>query len=282
VKTVELVPEGTQPRLDSSTVIEWPRVPGSTATMEVDCGWDLAELGDVHVTVRDLLRIIAGAYLADRSERRSNLLLRRELAVVAHVEHPDTWIQTTLNITVDLLHWLTGDTWHLQIVPAKAPTRRPPAKLPAVDVVHLLSGGLDSLCGALLQIGDVETAVYVGHRDPSNAGRRAQHLVEQAIRERRNDADYLRLALRPTADVKEATPRTRSLLFMALGISVASGRGTGRVIMPENGFTSINPPLEPSRGGPLTTRSTHPWTFYQLTNSWPSCASPTSGSPTPT
>jgi len=37
------------------------------------------------------------------------------------------------------------------------------------------------------------------------------------------------------------------------------------VLVPENGFTSINPPLEPSRGGVMTTRSTHPWTFYAIT-----------------
>jgi hypothetical protein len=51
---------------------------------------------------------------------------------------------------------------------------------------------------------------------------------------------------------------------MAMAVAVASGHNAIRILVPENGFTSINPPLEPSRGGPLTTRSTHPWTFYTL------------------
>ena len=54
------------------------------------------------------------------------------------------------------------------------------------------------------------------------------------------------------------------LLFMAMAVAAASGNGASEVLAPENGFTSINPPLEPSRGGPLTTRSTHPWTFHAL------------------
>ncbi|MEV0811110.1 hypothetical protein [Micromonospora sp. NPDC050200] len=264
MRTVELLPEGAKPREGSSTVVEWPHATGTSPTMEVAFGWDLAELGDVDSITRDLLRVITAAYLADRTTRRSNLLLRRELGIAVHVENPDAWTQPALDVTVDLLHWLTGDTWHLQVLLAKAPSPRPPQTLAPVDVVNLLSGGLDSLCGALLQISQPQAALYVGHRDTSNAVRHAQHLVEQAIHQRRTGTDYLRLALRPTADIKERTPRTRSLLFMALGVAVATGRHAGHVVMPENGFTSINPPLEPSRGGPLTTRSTHPWTFHQL------------------
>lgn len=266
MRTIELVPEGARPQDSTSTVFEWPHTAGASSTMEIAFGWDMAELGDVGGVTRDLLRVVTTAYLADRTTRRSNVLLRRELGIVVHVENSDAWTQAALDMTVDLLHWLTGDTWHLQVLPATAPSPRPPQTLPPVDVVNLLSGGLDSLCGALLQISEPQTALYVGHRDTSNAVRHAQHLVEQALYHRRIGTEYLRLAIRPTTSIKEPTPRTRSLLFMALGVAVAAGRHACRVVMPENGFTSINPPLEPSRGGPLTTRSTHPWTFHQLGN----------------
>jgi hypothetical protein len=53
-------------------------------------------------------------------------------------------------------------------------------------------------------------------------------------------------------------------MFMALGVCAASAAGATEVVVPENGFTSVNPPLDPSRGGPLTTRSTHPWTLQCL------------------
>lgn len=64
--------------------------------------------------------------------------------------------------------------------------------------------------------------------------------------------------------MRNRTPKTRSLLFMAMAVAAASGTGATRVLVPENGFTSINPPLEPSRAGVMTTRSTHPWTFEAL------------------
>lgn len=262
--TIELVPEGaagTHP--EAATVIEWPTTPGSTATMQADIGWDLAEIGEVGVTARDLLRVIACAYLADRTTRRSNLLLRRDLSIVVHVEKPDQWSQPALDVTADLLHWLTGDRWSIHIAAAEPPhDHRETTTAPAVNTVQLLSGGLDSFCGALLQMRHDDHVVYIGHRDQSKAVRHAQNLIEPAVR--KSGADYLRWALRPTITVKEPTPRTRSLLFIALGVAVADARGALRLIMPENGFTSINPPLEPSRGGPLTTRSTHPWTFHQL------------------
>lgn len=56
--------------------------------------------------------------------------------------------------------------------------------------------------------------------------------------------------------------RTRALLFMAIGVAVASARAANRVLIPENGFTSLNPPLAANRGGSLSTRSTHPRTLW--------------------
>ena len=51
---------------------------------------------------------------------------------------------------------------------------------------------------------------------------------------------------------------------MALGVALATVRGARIVEVPENGHTSLNPPLGPDRGGALTTRSTHPRTFARL------------------
>ncbi|WP_173157959.1 queuosine biosynthesis protein queC [Phytohabitans suffuscus] len=165
----------------------------------------------------------------------------------------------------DLLHWLTGDIWSLEVLPAEPPASgsQPAVQIMPADAVSLLSGGLDTLCGALLRLDQRESTLFLGHLDPSKAVRRAQNLVKAGLMTRRDDLNYLRFELRPMSPVRERTPRTRSLLFMAMAIVVAAS-GAGRVLVPENGFTSINPPLEPARGGPLTTRSTHPWTFHAL------------------
>lgn len=51
---------------------------------------------------------------------------------------------------------------------------------------------------------------------------------------------------------------------MSLAVAVASAASAKRVVVPENGFTSLNLPPLPSRGGALSTKSTHPWTFQQM------------------
>lgn len=56
----------------------------------------------------------------------------------------------------------------------------------------------------------------------------------------------------------ETTTRGRSVLFLALGVAVASGLGPARLLVPENGFISLNVPLTPPRSGSFSTRTTHP------------------------
>jgi len=66
----------------------------------------------------------------------------------------------------------------------------------------------------------------------------------------------------------EPTTRSRSIIFLGLGILVASALGErARLLVPENGFISLNVPLTYSRLGTLSTRTTHPHTmnFLRLT-----------------
>jgi 7-cyano-7-deazaguanine synthase in queuosine biosynthesis len=56
----------------------------------------------------------------------------------------------------------------------------------------------------------------------------------------------------------ETTTRGRSVLFFALGIAVADALNADRLVVPENGFISLNVPLSPSRRGSFSTRTTHP------------------------
>jgi len=234
--------------------------------MRADLGWSLAELGEPSSAAKDLLRVVTAAYLADRTTSRPAQALHRDLHLTVHLDAPKAWTQTALDGVVDLLHWLTGDTWTLEVLTAQpiANQAKPIVSTGSADTVSLLSGGLDSLCGVLLRLDQAELTMFLGHVDSANAVSKAQRLVHERLRAHHPRLRYQRFALRPATEVRESTPRTRSLLFMAMAIAAASGCGAREVLVPENGFTSINPPLEPSRGGPLTTRSTHPWTFYVL------------------
>ncbi len=51
-------------------------------------------------------------------------------------------------------------------------------------------------------------------------------------------------------------------MFLSLGVAAAVSCGSTTLVVPENGYTGINLPLRPNRGGALSTRSTHPETFH--------------------
>lgn len=264
--SLELLPDGSSATRKNASPYPWPARPGRTAAVHAEVSWSMVELGLVVPAAKDLLRLVAAAYLADRTVSRPELAMHRDLHVIVHLEQPDLWSDDALNRLADLLHWLSGDTWRIDTVPAR-PTpahNRPDILTTPAEAVSLLSGGLDSLCGALLHLNQAASTVFLGHRDSSTAVRHAQDTIKAALQQRQPDTTYERYAFRPITTRRESTPRTRSLLFMAMAVAVASGHNAGRVLVPENGFTSVNPPLEPSRGGPLTTRSTHPWTFYAL------------------
>lgn len=58
----------------------------------------------------------------------------------------------------------------------------------------------------------------------------------------------------------ENTTRTRSLLFFAHAIAVISSfNSVNKLIIPENGFISLNIPLNYTRLGSSSTRTTHPY-----------------------
>ncbi len=57
----------------------------------------------------------------------------------------------------------------------------------------------------------------------------------------------------------EKTTRSRSILFLALGVAIAAGYDTAVPLnVAENGLISLNPPLTAARMGSLSTRTTHP------------------------
>jgi hypothetical protein len=61
----------------------------------------------------------------------------------------------------------------------------------------------------------------------------------------------------------ELSTRTRSLLFLSLGLALAS-TVDAPLWIPENGFASLNPPLGADQLGSLSTRTTHPWFLAEL------------------
>lgn len=226
-------------------------------------------------SAEDLLLAAISAYAADASIPRRYAYDRwtRDFMLYLPVNHPARWQQAQPAME-RLLSFLTGDHWKIQLRPLadnattnhlKSFQKSLWTTLPLRSGrVCLYSGGLDSFIGALDQLAQGESVILIGHHGSGQGPTSiAQRSAIGALRRRHNFdvAPYLQFWVSPprlAIGVSEITTRGRSMLFLALGIAVADAVRATQLIVPENGFISLNIPLTPSRIGSFSTRSTHP------------------------
>ncbi|OEV30481.1 hypothetical protein AN219_10735 [Streptomyces nanshensis] len=246
--------------------MQWPAASGETDTVKSAIGWWLPSQGQISSQAIDLVRIAGGAYLVDRLSGRPSAFTRR-LHLTVEVADPTPWEGEAINQLAQLLFWLTGDTWDLQLIQDPTTPEVQAAEISdSVGSVALLSGGLDSYLGALHLLSTLsEPPLFVGHYDTATAVRRAQNTIHSWLQENYTPSpSYTQIEFTQVEDKKESSSRSRSLLFVALGAAIAASRHASTLFVPENGFTSLNLPLHPNRAGALSTRSTHPETFYRV------------------
>ena len=235
-------------------------------------GPSLGLLGEVRPLNVDFARVALTVFAADRSvgrERGGSNWNQREFELEIPVSDASVW-QVVADELAGVIGFLSGDRWTLTFTSAQSPSEavRLPGSTVSPKRVVLLSGGADSAIGALHSrsiLAAGERHILLSHFgnhmlapiqqrvaaeiERLIPGREQQHVViHLGRREKRLDG-----SLYPT----EPTSRSRSLLFLALGLAVASIYDVPLWI-PENGFASINPPLGPERLGSLSTRTTHP------------------------
>lgn len=195
----------------------------------------------------------------------------REIDLYLPVQNPTLW-SSLAHLIVKTLNFLTGDHWAIHFRPrienvtalASAP-QSPRTAFPTA--VCLFSGGLDSFIGAIDLLASDERPILVSHYWDSVTSTHQTHCA-QALRHHFPGIDLHHIRARvgfPNDTVEgtsiENTLRGRSFMFFALAAMVADAIGGDRVVhVPENGFISLNVPLDPLRLGALSTRTTHP--FY--------------------
>src|SRR5699024_2532432 len=164
--------------------LRWPTTAGETDTVKSAIGWRLPSLGPIPAQAIDLVRIAGGAYLVDRLSGRPSAFTRR-LHLTVEVVDPAPWEGEAINHLAQLLFWLTGDTWDLQLIQDSTTPEAPVSDVPdGVESVALLSGGLDSYLGALHLLSTLsESPLFVGHYDTATAVRRAQNTVHSWLQE---------------------------------------------------------------------------------------------------
>jgi len=229
------------------------------------------------IAAEDVLRAAIAAYVADVRIPRDAAFDRwtRDIIVYIPAREPELWRHATSTFE-DLLSFLTGDRWRVEVRPAPT-TYRPYYLAPArrrrrkgihrlhTNIVSLFSGGLDSFIGAIDLLERHGQVALVGHHSAGGGPTSvAQDRSLGAIRERYSEveAPFLHTWLSSpvgSTGASEITTRSRSILFMALGVFFADGLQAQQLVVPENGWISLNVPLTLSRIGSFSTRTTHPY-----------------------
>ncbi|MBD3293174.1 MAG: hypothetical protein GF393_09635, partial [Armatimonadia bacterium] len=222
----------------------------------------------------DLLDIATALYAADiavmRGEREQ---WPREIDLSVPVRQPELWESAAEHLRQ--LTWeLTRDAFSVNFYrSADAPEIDCTADIASTvepDCVSMLSGGLDSLAGAVMLQQTDRTPTYVLHRSGNPAVLTAQQRALAAIESHWPGASSARpcsvepnprgeTALEyPPAEAREPSRRCRSVLFMAMGLVAAEAAGVADVYMPENGVLTAGLPVSAARAGSMSTHSTHP------------------------
>ena len=169
-----------------------------------------------------------------------------------------------------LLRFLTGDFWTLHFLPGgmKPPQAKKPQKRNA-DCVCLLSGGIDSLVGAIDLTSSGKKPLFVSQ--VVRGDREAQTKFATALGGSGRHFQWSFAVRHP--GVSEKSTRARSIVFFAFAALAASAIPSAQkrpvdLIVPENGFISLNVPLGPGRIGSLSTKTTHPVYMTAIQELW--------------
>ncbi len=184
---------------------------------------------------------------------------------------PEPWNRSKV-LLEDMLGFLSGDVWKLNFLVGgcEPPNVKNFKCVEEASSVSLLSGGVDSLVGAIDYSTKQSKTLLISHIV------RMDRLTQQCFARRLNlDNYHLQWSFsvkRVNADVEIST-RARSIVFFAYAILASALVPTllnqrVQIVVPENGFISLNIPLGPGRMGSLSTKTTHPYYLGQLQKIW--------------
>ena len=227
----------------------------------------------------DLLMIAVLVHAADTRINRTQASQdnwTREIRLVAPVSDPQRWNSQRL-LLANILRFLTGDLWAVSFrtwpsqVPHPIADRASPAAAAPFDRVSLFSGGLDSLIGAIDSIEAGAIPLFASYAGDSSVSSPQAELFDALAKRYASQREIarLRLAMRledaaiPGIGTENST-RGRSFLFFALGVAAGSAFGKSFTLqVPENGLISLNVPLDGTRLGSASTRTTHPYYIHR-------------------
>lgn len=195
----------------------------------------------------------------------------RVIELTVALQNPVPFIAQKQNIE-EMLRFLTGDFWNLTFLDGGRvrPQSTAPARFDA-DCVCLLSGGMDSLVGAIDLTAWGKKPLFVSQLVKGNQEDQHHfaHILGGADRHLLWNINVRESQVQPIEH--ELSTRARSIIFYGFAAMAASALpdiDPLYVYVPENGFISLNIPLNPGRMGSLSTKTTHPVFLKHLQTLW--------------
>ena len=217
----------------------------------------------------DLLSIALSVIAADTSvsRRESPDGWTRQLEIQVAVNDPVFW-SSQKDLLENQLQFLTTDLWSFEFVDGGILPKPPRwgGNKPDQDSVCLLSGGMDSLVGAI-DLSKSGMNPYLVSQVSKGDTQKQRYFAKKI------DGGLNRVELNHSVKCpwpNERSQRARSIIFLAYGVLMATtlkqyhNGNPVTLYVCENGFISINPALTTARLGSLSTRTTHPVFIYQF------------------
>ncbi|PKU51479.1 Qat anti-phage system QueC-like protein QatC [Lysinibacillus fusiformis] len=177
-----------------------------------------------------------------------------------------------------ILNFLSGDNWELVFRERGLTKKERQLKEEILkaeekydyEKLCMFSGGLDSFIGVIDAIENYpnDKILFVSHYGGGKGVREYQNALFTSLNETYNLDSHTFYSFYASAkNGVEDTTRTRSLMFFAHAILLGTAiQKRMTLLIPENGYISLNIPLTNSRLGSSSTRTTHPYYMELLQN----------------
>lgn len=287
-KTTEIEPiHGFEDAIRFDILDEGPK---SNIKVNFEELWRRFEKDNLEPIYEDLIIVATSVYAADKRIPRAGIYAgevednwTREICMSIPVLEIEKWNSIKSGIE-NILGFLSGDLWEINFRKTDLRFRNIKSKKKYdivgqdFDAVSLFSGGLDSYSGAINLLEQEKHVCFVGCREYNALGNRIYELyriLKESYPDQNIDMIIFNADPRTPRNIDEDlkgkyienTSRSRSFLFLAIALAVASQIGKNvPVYIPENGFIGLNIPLTPSRRGSCSTRTTHVYFINELNN----------------
>lgn len=220
----------------------------------------------------DIITLATMVYLADTRIARiihGQDSWTREIVIKLPVSDVDLWNKQIITIE-RMLKFLTGDLWSFEFVKRNwlfELSEKAEEKTALYSRASLFSGGMDSLISTINLMERKENTLLFGHAGEGltkNAQTNIINVLDEQYPEIAHTLIDLWMNFPDNYIPKggnDSNTRSRSFLFIGFAIfSITGTKNIKELIIPENGLIALNVPLEITRVGSFSTRTTHP--FY--------------------